>query len=600
MKKVLLIVGMLVISAYGQAPLTYSARTDNCEDGTQSLCGSGLGKGPPLSYLGRWSDKLPSAPALGLYGMNKCWIDPDFGSKVCRATDYSLNKVARYFNVGSNGVPHVWSSDSKMLLVMGGQPAVLAFSADSNMHTALTGLTGLPGAAYAFSMTNPTLLYEYMNNLQNGAYVNQINQLTIDNTDPNPANWTIKSRVKLFNLNCEGTGCPTVSANQFYTNGYNVGTSSAFCLPANYRSTWQGIFVGSYDDSSFTVALSSNGQGGSGAIWVVNYTVGKGCRAMSTTTMTVNGDYGPTGAMINAQTNTPLVDKGFVLHETIQLPDSKEASFTPATGGTNQCTIQANCSCTVNGSPSWCNSYYWQVQTLMTQPCTPSYCQGHYAPGYVNDYRAKYYTAINYYNPLIPGAAARLFPVPIPVDQHGSYNNSGTSDQTPVFLTTTKVCGQASGAQGSTPCDPQYTGPYYDEIIAGQNFVANPSAANCNYGSGPVGCMYRIAHPVNSGTNWNFNIQNAIGATSPDGRWTAFASDADKYDPVNKVTTSALGCTNGATVCLDPVTASTNNYCPLNNATAACQRGDIFIVDNTSARLPNSSPSPSNLKSMVN
>jgi len=197
------------------------------------------------------------------------------------------------------------------------------------------------------------------------------------------------------------------------------------------------------------------------------------------------------------------------------------------------------------------------VQTLVIHPCLASSCQGHSAEGKINSYRAKYYTAHNLVNPSLPCALnGPATPCPgssdypllvasVPVDQHGTYNQHGANDQTPVGMVTTNVCGMASGA-GNGPCDASYTAAYYDELIAIENFIARPAGTDCNYGAGATGCVYRLGHTFNSGDNWNFNLQNAIGNISPDGHWLAFPS----------TWANTLGCMDGTTNCWSSYNAS--------------------------------------------
>jgi len=115
-----------VIFGPGGAPLSYAARTDTCETGAESgcvanaLCPTCTGTGQPLTYLARTTD-VPPKPGNGaatngqyLNGMNTIVIDPDFGTQMVRATDYSLSSGTSYpcgsgagvgtsFNLGSMG-----------------------------------------------------------------------------------------------------------------------------------------------------------------------------------------------------------------------------------------------------------------------------------------------------------------------------------------------------------------------------------------------------------------------------------------------------------------------------------------------------------------
>jgi hypothetical protein len=237
------------------------------------------------------------------------------------------------------------------------------------------------------------------------------------------------------------------------------------------------------------------------------------------------------------------------------------------------------------------NPNYWQTQTLIINTCTAPGCQGHAAGGYINDYRAKQYSVYNILNPStpctttgLPGGSPyqgplspcpnadtlSLLPVPITDDQHGTYNNRGTTDLPPVAMSTTLVCGQPSGA-GSIPCEydqnlgtvgscPIYGGnctyvPYGyqsvwdNELIAIQNWITG--AASCTYNppnSNPSGCVYRLGHSFATMNSWNFNAQNAIGIMSNDGNWIAFPSDWDLTE----------GCMDGTTNCWDSWTATQN------------------------------------------
>jgi hypothetical protein len=104
------------------APLTYSARTDNCVTGSESGCVAQGGNGQPLTFLIRPSDSLPfaaNAPA------NTAATDPDFHSYLIMVTDASTNGVATAsYNMGSDGEWDAFSSDSSMFMVYsnGGGP----------------------------------------------------------------------------------------------------------------------------------------------------------------------------------------------------------------------------------------------------------------------------------------------------------------------------------------------------------------------------------------------------------------------------------------------------------------------------------------------
>ena len=385
------------------APLTYAARTDTCETGSEPgcksnpLCLSCNGTGNPLTYLGPSTPStLPvagptgsvscgtlgtiSQPLNGQYpcGMNTIITDPDFGTKMVRVTDYSLSAQGLSFNMSSAGTPHMWSSNAKKLMIQnsGSSTIMLAFSADSNMTVTPTNLAGssvFPGGnpvGFSFvtsnvaweldteqastvtgSVTsgtfqtretvyqcspapcstgpNATLVTLNAASMQIGsvsggtpngsttwvggtsgavftptaaptalAYINQVNKLVINDSGA-PSSWSM-ARSKLFNFNWDGS---------------TDGTSTQNCLPAGYKTNWAGLWVPSYDDTSFTIAWSDDGQDGrpggscthspngtcTSGIFVTNFTVGKGCRMLNTLSGQITGDWGPTGYAVNGQ-----------------------------------------------------------------------------------------------------------------------------------------------------------------------------------------------------------------------------------------------------------------------------------------------------------
>lgn len=402
-----------------------------------------------------------------------------------------------------------------------------------------------------------------------GKPYNQLNKLVIDKTG-GPANWKL-TRTKLFNLN----------------------TDSTKCMPADFFPNWNGVLQTSANDKVFQISFSDHGQNGSrgidpkgvnhpyGATIVAEYTVGKGCRILNTYgtngvgPMTISGDWGDLGTVLNGvgaavgvSGGSPLPD-AFYLHGSGPTPGG---NYSGMSGSETEagCTA-ATCSCNFSNHPSVCENYFWETGTRNIRPVLIS---GHATKGYLYMYKGKKYANVDFHDPT--GPLIPLLTVPVPADQHGDYDNGDSQDNQPVFLFTTNVCGQAPGNQGAGNCDPIYTAPLYDEIISVENQAAHPGVAqHCDYGAGKTACTYRFAHTFNTGTNWNFYTQNNESNVSPSGRFVIFPSDWNM----------TLGCTNGAaTGCLDNIAASTSNYCPNNFDTAACRRGDVFVVDLLTAR----------------
>jgi hypothetical protein len=559
--------------------LTGSGGGGGCAPGPYQYCAV-TSTSESLIFLGRNNTTpdgvyhpLDIAPDMstngnGLYGVNKCVTDPDFGSKICRATDYSLGTG---FNVGSAGGGGLWSADGSAFMVnnLGGLNRLFAFSNDSNMVSTMTDIGGavaggdsthFASGRVAFSDVNPNILYELIVN-SSPTFI-QLNTVTLTR-GPDPSQWTI-SHTKLFN---------------FVTDSPN-------CLPADFSPNWAGSFNISAGDQAFQFAFSDHGQNGSrgvdkkgvnhpyGATLVASFTPGKGCRVLNTYgdangngPMTIRGDWGATGPVTNGagmplgqSGGAPLPDTMY-LHESAPKPDSTYSSL----GGSlsNPADPSSTYACYGINPTGLCESYTWESATTNIRPNRPV---GHNADGYLFRYSGQFGTAFTYHDPWT--RVGNLLTQRIPVDEHTSYNNDGSQDYQPVFYSGQNVCGQAPGIQGSGTCDPQYTAAYYDEIIAAENQVANPSAQHCNYGNGPTACVYRFAHTFNTGTNWNFATQNAIANVSPSGKFLLFASDWNL----------TLGCTNGqSTGCLDNIAASTNNICNSPGANA-CQRGDVFVV----------------------
>jgi len=610
------------------APLTYSARTDTCLRNTDIQANGESCSGHGLSFTGRntcgagcsgsaWLDLAPDMG--GLTGKNTVIVDPDFGTRIVRATDYSMNASGASFTTASGGNQSLWAVDSTLFLVRNSSGSQLLFSMDphGSLQTTLTAIhnanaggdcpgpaTTTPcagsthfvkGADINFSSIDPNVMYEIDRGSYNGVSVNQINKLTIVKTDPSDSSTWTMTRVKLFNFNCEGAKCPATSTTEGFVNGLNTGTSSHSCLPARFNSTWSDPANPSNDDQSFTLAVSDNGQGGkpkpgkTGAIYAVMFKVGKGCRLYNTFTGVIQGDWGDVGPILGPDGVTPLLDK-FNLHGAGDIPDSKYSGISPGNTTCAEVADPSKCSysCVMGKVRGFCENYFWENATRIVRPCSVQ-CNGHGARGFINIYKGKQYRAHTFGSPNSPLTPLLTDSIGFPGDNHGSYGNSGTKDLTPMLLAITHVCGQARGLQGSGACDPIHTGPRYDEIVAIENAVgnagneANSNGRHCNYGAGPTACVYRFAHTFNTGTSWLFNAQNAMATISPDGHYAVFESDWN----------DTLGCTNGTSSnCMDSTTASGGGVyngtsyptCPQADLpNTPCQRADIFVIDLTSA-----------------
>jgi len=181
---------------------------------------------------------------------------------------------------------------------------------------------------------------------------------------------------------------------------------------------------------------------------------------------------------------------------------------------------------------------YWQVGGLTINTALSGQAQGHAALGYTGDARGPNYDWFNLVNPSLPCNASPLFatpcpatnlisllPLPLPEDDHGSYFNHGTQDLPPVGTTLEHECGAASGGE-SNPCYSPFTagGAWEGEGIMMQNVGTNPNYQQCNYGSGVVGCVYRMFHTFNPNTSPVFNARVNPGNVSANGQFMAWTS----------------------------------------------------------------------------
>jgi hypothetical protein len=161
-----------------------------------------------------------------------------------------------------------------------------------------------------------------------------------------------------------------------------------------------------------------------------------------------------------------------------------------------------------SNTESYCNSYFFDTTSTLVAPLTDwVHGSGHSAAGYLHKYYGSYYRSMLYSQPVIDGVLNPDTPMllaPLPCDDHGTYQNSGTSDLTPIFTATTDV-----------PAWPTrydvVNGACYDEI--------------CAFNSDGSGLTYRFGHTYNTGSSSYFSIQNNIGVNSPAGDLIAFGTD---------------------------------------------------------------------------
>ena len=161
-----------------------------------------------------------------------------------------------------------------------------------------------------------------------------------------------------------------------------------------------------------------------------------------------------------------------------------------------------------SNTESYCNSYFFDTTSTLVAPLTDwVHGSGHSAAGYLHKYYGSYYRSMLYSLPVIDGVLNPDTPMllaALPCDDHGTYQNSGTSDLTPIFTATTDVPAWPTRYDVAN-------GACYDEI--------------CAFNSDGSGLTYRFGHTYNTGSSSYFSIQNNIGVNSPLGDLIAFGTD---------------------------------------------------------------------------
>ncbi len=275
-------------SGSGGAPLTYSARTDNCVTGSESGCISGTTtgeSGSALSFLLRTTDAAPFPDvSTGNANMNSTATDPDFGAYLVMATDGSTASAnegsaspwAASWDMGSAGEWDAFSLDSSMLMVgnNSGNWAVLYLNPTSiHNKTCATipcvtnsgvGTNGTKAGdtyhlasngSYSFSRVpgETNIIYEYYNPVATQVQVNKVAVCQNGTSSPNCAGWTgpgplYRTTYKDFSY---ATGTQVLPANY-----YTAGATSTFTT-ANDGSVAIGIGGGVDWQASWVPAVST-------------------------------------------------------------------------------------------------------------------------------------------------------------------------------------------------------------------------------------------------------------------------------------------------------------------------------------------------------
>ncbi|PYV99700.1 MAG: hypothetical protein DMG89_06800 [Acidobacteria bacterium] len=406
--------------------------------------------------------QLPgSVPDIGnLSGAGRIIIDPDFHNPIVRLTDAHTNPKQENvtFVTGSGGSSNAstWNTDSTMIFLQDTNATGYPMLFDANTMQASrmyvpafpsTGGMTISAKLFSWSRTNPNYLY-------------------------------VVSGVRLLRYDFTNRNVPP-SPQLVYDF-----TSSPNCLPHSFTPVWSNFGGISDGDAAFTVGYSNTGFQGTG-VYVVVYSVGKGCSMVNTQTGQITSDWGQSGSM-----STP--DR-FTLHDAFMTKSDGWAML-----GSTKC-LSTKCSK---------GPYFWQLGSTMVTPCgangTVELCSGHWTMGHTrwinNDgdpfgqYHMRSFSALGSHTPVITALPVGLR---VPLDHHPSWNNADVGDALPFFSSTW------------SPITP-FPSAWYNEII----------------GISPItGSGWRFAHSFISANSHRFSTKYGIGQVSQDGRFFLFSSD---------------------------------------------------------------------------
>jgi hypothetical protein len=433
----------------------------------------------------QWPSTFPNVG--GLYGKNTVVTDPNFGSKIVRATDASSGSGGyQSMQTGDAAQKMMWNSNDTLFFARNTDATDYLFQFNPTTLQA-TQLPYSTQNSTAFSMTEPGVIFEL-----NGPVITKVTFTLVSGV------WTYNSSAAFAD----------------YSNG---GLGGIGYLPAGYTVNWTGAFTHSNDDGTFTVAFSQGTQ--DTGFYVCCYQVGSGYRILDTQTGIITGQWGATGLAVleNWQGITGGSPNSFPfdLHETYQAQNPAYAHVTAykAVGG---------------------NPLIWTIAGLTLSGIQQG---GHCAQAWSNDYTAGYgggqcqgYPYTNTTNPHF------IMDVPpntdqLPADQTPKQHYTGDMHHGLPWLGNNNDDALLVTTNGPPTVVP-FTSCWMGEVrlldITGTI-------------SGTQGTMYRACHTFNSGKSQTFIIQNAIGCVSQTGNFVAFASDW-----AGSSTVSPLGSTSGA------------------------------------------------------
>ena len=248
--------GSAAYGSSGGAPLTYSARTDNCVTGAEAGCVGGRTTGQAASAMSFMYRPTDTVAFANLAPANTAATDPDFNTYMVMVTDTAVQGQTQVYTMGDTGEWSAFSQDDTLFIARTNNGGAWIYQVNpslihakgcspstpcvvqSRIHNGATDSTHLvTGGSWTFSGVpgETHVLYELG---QNGTLVYKD---TI-NTLGSPSTWTV-------------TRSPYVDFTKSIATGGPVDCS---IIPTSYTSNWSSTWtVGR--DGSLTVG-STGGQ----------------------------------------------------------------------------------------------------------------------------------------------------------------------------------------------------------------------------------------------------------------------------------------------------------------------------------------------------
>lgn len=264
-------------SGLGSAPLTYSARTDNCVTGSESGCVGGRTTGEAgatLAFQMGPSDPLPflrlddgTSPAVA----NTSFTDSDFGSYSIFATDQTTSTATQRYGLNSDGgydafaLPWLRPSDVMLVVVdQGGTSHLLHVNetrflahacSTTNKCVIPSNVVGTNCTPSATTYTAPYCTHTHVNN----------GGLSFSRNYNDPPNTFYEVNLPQIYKDTWTTGS-TPGTNDSVSRTLYVDFSSdsggaipCSIVPSDYNSTWQGVLTIS-NTGGITLASAGGGS----------------------------------------------------------------------------------------------------------------------------------------------------------------------------------------------------------------------------------------------------------------------------------------------------------------------------------------------------